>query len=709
MSYLKELLTISLGMFLSTSSFAGVYQWTDENGKIHFSDTKPEVQNPSAAVKTLKIRGGGGYAIPVVEQLQVIPYTGYENPLAFSLADVKLNIENADYQRVKIGQLLSGPRCNKKVKDIHLNDGNGYFSNRNIANSITTEIKKAGYNLGKSLAAFDKQNQRLTLKAELISVKLNSCIKSKDTTSQNETYIKVKWQLDDKLLRETVYSSTSEGTSNNATHSDKSKSTRQAISSSFAIATKNLLADPLFVKHINTTKAPEPLITSYSPLAVNLVYSTDDSSFRQQLKNLQDSTTTVRNTEGHGSGVVISADGYVLTNAHVVGKDKELIVIYKNREYTATVVRQEPVRDIALLKIETTFPFSTSSISKTLPGVGDKLFAIGSPLSEALSHTVTSGILSANRTKHGLKYYQTDTTINPGNSGGPVYNEAGQLVAISVSGIVSAGGSGVGINYLIPIVDAFASLSIKTRPASLTAPPVVATKTSQPKKPGLLDRVIALFGGDNNSEDKSSEDNTTKKEDDSGKKSDWDKAYALYQQALIAKEKEKYDEAEEFLLIAVTSIDYKDLSSDAYRLRDELYFHLPVAKAREMIKSHKTNKAKIAIKNVNQYLSDHPKRFEYMAHINKINSSIEYLSLALSTQAKAQLAPLRQFITEYYFDKGELPNNVHDMSKLLEKHMGHQLTNKFQLINYKRKNQNFVFLFEDKNSFEQHEIIVAIN
>lgn len=702
-------MVISAGILVSSPSLAGIFKWTDENGKVHFSDTKPEAQGkPGVDVKTIKIHDGINSGLPVIEQLKVIPYTGYEPPLAFNLAKIKMNIENADYQRVKIGQVLTGAGCGKKVKDIFWSDGNGYFSNNSISNTIRNEIKKAGYNTGRSIAAFDEQNQRLSLKVELIAVILNSCTPSNEAKSKNETYVKVKWELYDKLLRENLYDGTSEGSSNNAIHSDSFKSNHQSINSAFAIATRNLLADGEFVKHINTKKLPEPLVKSYAPLSVELVYSIGNSSFSQRLNNLRDSTTTVRNTEGHGSGVVISTDGHILTNAHVVGKDKELIVIYKNREYMAKVIRQEPTRDIALLKIEAPFEFSTSSISKTLPGIGDKLFAIGSPLSETLSHTVTSGILSANRTRHGLEYYQTDTSINPGNSGGPVYNEMGELVAISVSGVVSAGGAGVGINYLIPINDAFASLSIKSRPvqktAKITVLQPVAAKTDGTKQQGILERVIAFFN-----RDEEPEANNKKRDGHSDSSSDWNKAYDLYQKAIMAKEKQDFEAAEELLLTAVTLIDHKDVSPDAYRLRDELYFHLPVTRANDLIKANKPSQAKIAMKNTSEYLTDHPKRFEFMSHINKINRTIEYLSLAISSQAKAQLKPVRHFVAEYYFDQGKLPDNVHEMSKLLAEHMGHQLTNRFELVNYKRKDQKFVLVFEDINTAEQHEIVIAIN
>lgn len=701
---LRRILAICIGTLFSFSSLAGIYQWTDESGKVHFSDKMPEsMESGKMQIKTIQLEETNDaqvtsrFGLPGVERLQPIHYTGYDKPLAFSLSGVGFNLENADYQRVQIGRILSGNNCEREVRQIYWNDGNGYFNSGNINGTIINEINKAGYNLTDS--TYTEVNSRLTLKALLLKMDLVLCHKKRnDPNPKNDSYIQVKWELYDKLLRENVYSGTSEGSSINPDHKSENKTEFQAVNSAIAIATTNLLADPQFVAHVNTAVPPKPVLTNFDSLSIELSYANHKSSFREQLTSLQNSTTTVRNSEGHGSGVVISSDGHILTNAHVVGKDSELIVIYNNHEYIAKVVRQEPVRDIALLKIDAPSKLATSNISKDIPEVGDKLFAIGSPLSEALSHTVTSGILSANRTMYGLDYYQTDTSINPGNSGGPVYNEAGELIAISVSGVFSSAGAGVGINYLIPINDAFNALSIKTRPAALTTQKVIPTGINEITEPNLLDKALAIF----------SSDETTTQNLQITPNSNWDTAYEFYKQGLDAKENRNFDNAEELLLRAVSSIQQDDFSDDAYLVRDELYFHLPIAKATYLIQELQPKQAKIPVKHVHQYLADHPRRFEYMAQINQINSSIEGLEISLSNQAKAQLAPVRLLIMEYYSQRGKLPENVASMAKLLNDQMGRQFSNKFQLLDYKLVNGQYVFLFQDLKRFEKHELFVAV-
>jgi serine protease Do len=155
-----------------------------------------------------------------------------------------------------------------------------------------------------------------------------------------------------------------------------------------------------------------------------------------------------------GSGVVISADGYVITNNHVVGENvREItIALSDKREIKGTVVGIDPATDIALLKIPVTglpvVPWGDSSQLK----VGEWVLAIGSPFQ--LSQTVTAGIVSATgRANMGFADYedfiQTDAAINPGNSGGALINGRGELVGIN-TGIYSESGGYQGIGFAVP-------------------------------------------------------------------------------------------------------------------------------------------------------------------------------------------------------------------------------------------------------------------
>jgi len=158
---------------------------------------------------------------------------------------------------------------------------------------------------------------------------------------------------------------------------------------------------------------------------------------------------------GVGSGFIISDDGYILTNNHVVDRASDIFVtLTSGKEYKATVVGTDPRTDVALLKVDAdddlkALPIGDSNQLKK----GQWVLAIGSPF--GLESTVTAGIVSAiNRdTGEYLPFIQTDVAVNPGNSGGPLLNLAGEVVGIN-SQIVSRSGGFMGISLAIPIDEA---------------------------------------------------------------------------------------------------------------------------------------------------------------------------------------------------------------------------------------------------------------
>lgn len=154
-----------------------------------------------------------------------------------------------------------------------------------------------------------------------------------------------------------------------------------------------------------------------------------------------------------GSGVVISKDGYIVTNNHVVAKADDIVVKFQDdKELNAEIVGRDPKNDIALLKVEASkdLNFAVMGDSEKLR-VGDWAVAIGNPF--GLGGTVTAGIISARgRNIHQGPYdnfIQTDAAINPGNSGGPLFNRAGEIVGINTA-ILSRTGGSQGIGFAVP-------------------------------------------------------------------------------------------------------------------------------------------------------------------------------------------------------------------------------------------------------------------
>jgi len=154
-----------------------------------------------------------------------------------------------------------------------------------------------------------------------------------------------------------------------------------------------------------------------------------------------------------GSGFIISAEGYILTNAHVVNEaDEVLVKLSDKREFKAKIIGADKRTDVALIKIEATnLPKVTIGDPSKLK-VGEWVAAIGSPF--GLENTMTAGIVSAKGRalpqENYVPFIQTDVAINPGNSGGPLFNLAGEVVGIN-SQIYSRSGGSMGLSFSIPI------------------------------------------------------------------------------------------------------------------------------------------------------------------------------------------------------------------------------------------------------------------
>ncbi len=176
------------------------------------------------------------------------------------------------------------------------------------------------------------------------------------------------------------------------------------------------------------------------------------------VKQIGEAVVQVRTPEGLGSGFFINADGYLITNFHVIEGETEISVeVYRQTDgqldretyKQVKIIAINKFHDLALLKIEDKdapkFKYITLGSSDAL-NVGDEVFAIGSPL--GLERTVTQGILSTKtRELEGELYLQTSTQINPGNSGGPLFNLAGEVVGVTNMKITF----GEGLGFAIPV------------------------------------------------------------------------------------------------------------------------------------------------------------------------------------------------------------------------------------------------------------------
>lgn len=207
---------------------------------------------------------------------------------------------------------------------------------------------------------------------------------------------------------------------------------------------------------VDIAEKTNPVVVTITTEKTQQVRTMDPFSMFFRNPNSQDGETREYVRRGLGSGVIVSDEGYVLTNNHVIADTDEIKVrLFNGDEVAAELIGADPATDIAVLKIEVdNLPVVTLGNSDNAK-VGSFVLAIGSPLSEDLAHTVSFGIVSArgrslnNLTVYG-DYIQTDAAINPGNSGGALIDMNGELVGIN-SAIASRSGGNDGIGFAIPV------------------------------------------------------------------------------------------------------------------------------------------------------------------------------------------------------------------------------------------------------------------
>ncbi|HVU36274.1 MAG TPA: DegQ family serine endoprotease [Opitutaceae bacterium] len=242
-------------------------------------------------------------------------------------------------------------------------------------------------------------------------------------------------------------------------HRDMESVTRGPLEpSSFASVVKRV--SPSVVKIMTETRAKEVQIQGFP---------WGDPMFRQffggQMPQLKQAPVS-----GIGSGVIISSDGYIVTNNHVVdGADTLKVDLSDGRELTAKVIGRDPQTDVAVIKVDAKNLPAITFADSDKAEVGDRVLAIGNPF--GIGETVTSGIISAKGRRVGIlqdvegyeNFIQTDAAINPGNSGGALVDVEGRLVGMN-SAILSRSGGFQGVGFAVPsnMVEHVADSLVKT-------------------------------------------------------------------------------------------------------------------------------------------------------------------------------------------------------------------------------------------------------
>ena len=278
------------------------------------------------------------------------------------------------------------------------------------------------------------------------------------SSSKGEGDMTVTWQIYSRLDRKVVYETETYGSG--FVESTMPNAFEEILLRAFSNATRGLLAKQEFHDLLtgqgqqNVIEASLPVTTIASPPESTVPLSADPTRFRRNV-------VTVFAGGGHGSGFFIDQSGHLLTNEHVVrGAQFVKVKLATGREILGEVSATNSRRDVALVQTER-IGVQGLPIRSTEPPIGSDVYAAGSPLDENLDVTISKGVLSAYRVKDGLPFIQSDVNILPGSSGGPLMDDKGNVIGISVSGLVFQNAF-AGLNYFIPIKDALQTLQLDT-------------------------------------------------------------------------------------------------------------------------------------------------------------------------------------------------------------------------------------------------------
>lgn len=391
-----------------------------------------------------------------------VPDGSSAKPVQFRKIVAKLN------RGQNIGAIEGGLLCVPQG-DLTWRGGRATVSDEEFTDTFREELRKANYPIvGDPNALFDDPS---TWRAEILvaglitTIKANICFPyagfGNYGTASGEVFLTVDWQIYSRLDRQVIYKVSTSG-------SAKTKSSGtggiDAFYNAFAQATRGLLADQQFHAIIAGNKANGQTmpasITTFEAMTINGVASSH-ANVGSDFARVQDTVVTIFAGDGFGSGFLISRDGYILTNSHVVETAKSVrIKMNAGSEIIGQVIRSDRRHDIALIKIDganlKALPLASRDAS-----IGSDVYAVGSPFTPELHGTVTKGVVSGYRVEEDIRQLQSDAAINPGNSGGPLIDSSGNVVGIARSTLRISGGGTTGVNFFVPIKDGLEALNLK--------------------------------------------------------------------------------------------------------------------------------------------------------------------------------------------------------------------------------------------------------
>lgn len=395
------------------------------------------------------------WALPAVAVVPAAPSGASPQQVAFTRAVVQLR-DGQQWAVVKYGII-----CGIAGRDTLAWKAEGSeLETERLRAIFTDELKAAGL-AGGEINLFEDQDASSNLQVAVLikDMKAEFCgwipPVSATMNYKGKVLMSAEWQLYDALNRKVLARIPAQSGGEEPRWDIDGVET--AMFAAYRNNVKALLANEQFRGAL--LSRPEP--ASAPPPSGPLVFVGAPGDSRTAIGKAAESVVAIFAGAGSGSGVLISQDGYVLTNQHVVGSASRVKVRWADgAEGMADVVRVDPGRDVAVLKID---PRGRKPLALRggAAALGETVFAVGTPLDAMFQGTVTRGIISSpRRAFEGRDYIQSDVTVNPGNSGGPLLDEQGAVIGLTVIGI-RPNEAPSGINLFIPIDEAIRALNLQ--------------------------------------------------------------------------------------------------------------------------------------------------------------------------------------------------------------------------------------------------------
>jgi S1-C subfamily serine protease len=334
-----------------------------------------------------------------------------------------------------------------------------------FAAAFKSELERGGYKVvtpgednlfGQESGATDLQ-----VAAVITDMQIDGCM-SHSGEIRGSGVMKVDWQIYSPIKKQVVARAST--SANAKLENSEAGGVQRLVSETFTANIRELISSADFRKAMSAPKAlTKGFVMPGQQSKIVLAGSLNIA--KRQIADATGSVVTILTGSGSGSGFLISTDGYVLTDAHVVGDEKNVRVRWPDGlEALATVERVSEKRDVAVLKTNPRdrVPLALRRGPVTL---GQRVYAIGSPGGRKFESTVSSGVISSDRVFDGLRYIQSDTTVSHGSSGGPLLDENGAVIGLTELGLPNAGPTGeegpAGLNLFTPIGDAMDFLALE--------------------------------------------------------------------------------------------------------------------------------------------------------------------------------------------------------------------------------------------------------